>query len=201
MSDVAPWRDYSWLLGSRAKGVYEAFIQSLHLPGDVAECGVFAGETSRELIRYLEQMGIEKVVHLFDTFEGFPNLETFEEHTLALGNELEPGKYHSSLDTVLGHLDGLSRYRIHQGIFSDTFLRFSEALCFVDADADLYYSTVDIIRLADRCLVSGGRIVFDDFGDPQFPGVKWAIDRFLSPKEYLVQASSETTQCIATRMA
>ena len=200
MSEVAPWSNYSWLLGSRAKGVYDAFVQSLHFPGDVAECGVFAGETSRELIRFLEEMGIEKLVHLFDTFEGLPHLATPDERSVALGNELEPGMYRSSLDTVLDHLKGLSQYRIHQGIFSSTFPRFSESLCFIHADADLYDSTVDIIRLAHRCLVTGGRIVFDDFGDPQFPGVKWAVDRFLSPTDYLVKTSSEFTQCIAMRI-
>ena len=45
----------SWLLGDRAPNVYSWFLKSLHLPGDVAECGVFTGETSRELVKHLEE--------------------------------------------------------------------------------------------------------------------------------------------------
>ncbi len=45
----------SEFLGPRAVNVYSWFLRSLHLPGDVAECGVFQGETSRELVKFLEE--------------------------------------------------------------------------------------------------------------------------------------------------
>lgn len=187
------------LLGDRAPNVYERFVKSLLLPGDVAECGVYLGETSRELARYLDEHGIDKRLHMFDTFEGFPAIITDEERSLAEGDELGAGRFYGTLEAVFEQMSGAGRYEIHCGNFSDTFAAFSRPLCFIHADADLYQSTVEIIRLADRCLVPGGHIVFDDYDNPRFPGINLAIERHLSRESYLVTPSPATIQCFATK--
>lgn len=187
------------LLGERAANVYEWFVKSLHLPGDAAECGVYRGETSRELVRYLDENRVPKCLHMFDTFEGFPEVITAEERALAVGEELGVGRFFGPLEAVLEQMSGAVRYRLHRGLFSETFAGFSEPLCFIHADADLYESTADIIRLADRCLVPGGHVVFDDYDNRLFPGVNLAIERHLSPERYVVTPSPATIQCFATR--
>lgn len=190
---------YSSLLGKRARYVYARFLKSLHLPGDVAECGVFSGETSRELVKHLEGNAIAKVLHMFDSFEGFPEVITAEERRLATGDELETGNLFSPLTTVLQNMEGLQKYVIHKGYFSETFSDFSEPLCFIHADADLYQSTVETIRLADKCLVPGGHIVFDDYNNPYFPGISLAVEKYLNPENYIIERSPKTIQCFATR--
>ncbi len=190
---------HSGLLGWRAEHVYAWFLKSLHLPGDVAECGVFHGETSRELVKYLEGHGSPKTVHLFDTFAGLPDAITAEERSLSAGEEMAVDRYACSAETVRARLGALRQYRLHVGLFADTFAAFAQPLCFIHADADLYRSTVDIIRLADRCLVRGGQIVFDDYDNQQFAGVRLAIERHLNPREYVVTPSPETMQCFATK--
>jgi O-methyltransferase len=187
------------LLGERAANVYEWFVKSLHLPGDAAECGVYRGETSRELVRYLDENRLDKCLHMFDTFKGFPEVITSEERALAEGHELGVGRFHGPLEAALEQMSGASRYKIHRGLFSETFPAFSGPLCFIHADADLYQSTVEIIRLADRCLVPGGHIVFDDYDNPLFPGINLAIERHLSRERYAVTPSPATIQCFATR--
>lgn len=187
------------LLGQRATYVYEYFLRSLHLPGDIAECGVFTGETSKELIKYLEQNAIDKIVHMFDSFQGFPDVITSEERDLSTAKELVEGYFFSTSETVIQNLGVLRQYKLHQGMFADTFAEFAKPLCFIHADADLYQSTVEIIGLADRCLVPGGWIVFDDYHNPLFPGVDLAIERYLDPGRYRIIASPESIQCYAVR--
>jgi O-methyltransferase len=187
------------LLGARAENVYSWFLKSLEYPGDVAECGVFRGETSRELATYLEEIGSDKILHMFDSFEGFPEIFTDEERLLAVGQEIERGKYRCPLEETLRVIGPLRRYKLHKGLFSETFATFSKPLCFVHADADLYESTAQIIRLAYRCLVPGGHIVFDDYGNQYFPGVRLAVDRHLSLDDYIITPSIETIQCFATK--
>jgi hypothetical protein len=190
---------YSSLLGSRAENVYTWFLKSLDLPGDVAECGVYLGETSRELVRYLDSEGISKIVHMFDSFEGFPDVVTSEEKDLSTWPELKTGQYACSFETVRQQMNGLHRFKIHQGTFSETFKQFSKRLCFIHADGDLYESTVATIHLANRVLTTGGHIVFDDYNNPRLPGVKLAVERYLSPQAYEITPSQNTIQCFATK--
>jgi O-methyltransferase len=190
---------YSTLLGNRAKNVYKHFLESLNLPGDIAECGVYAGETSKELVKYLEENGINKILHMFDTFEGFPDIITEEEKILSTWEELGMGQYSCPVEDVIINMGTLTQYKIYKGLFSQTFPDFSEPLCFIHADADIYRSTIEIIHLADRLLVPGGYIIFDDYGNPRLPGVKLAIKRFLSNEKYDGKHLSNTIQYLAIK--
>ncbi len=191
---------HSWLLGQRAENVYKWFLASLHLPGDVAECGVFTGETSFQMAYYLERNRILKRVHMFDTFEGLPDIITEEEKQLSSARELEPGYFYCNLDDVIKRMAPLRQYVLHKGYFRETFAEFSSPLCFIHADADLYESTVDIISLADKCLVSGGYIVFDDYYNPLFPGVDLAIKRHLDLSRYKLSPIENTIQCLGIKL-
>ena len=189
----------SSLLPERADALYEWFLKALAVPGDVAECGVSAGETSCELARYLETMGIQKRVHMFDTFEGLPETFSDEDRGQSCESALKAGKYACTETAVIERMGPLRRYVVHRGLFCETFPQFDQDLCFIHADADLYTSTVDIIRLADRCLVPGGIIVFDDYENPVFPGVTVAIARMLDPKRFVITGAPERLQCYALK--
>ena len=191
---------HSRMLGARADAVYARFLRCLNVPGDVAECGVYEGETSHEMVKYLERHAIRKTVHLFDSFEGLPDLITPFERATTTWEGLAPGQFRSSLDIVLRRMGAARQYAIHRGLFAETFADFSEPLCFIHADADLYRSTVEIIELADRCLVRGGAIVFDDYGAPSFPGIRRAIEERLDRRRYATVASPETSQYFGTKL-
>ena len=194
----------SFLLGDRAPWLYQVFICSLTLPGDVAECGVAHGETSREMVRFLERSGYQKRVHMFDTFAGFPDVLTDEERALDRDDapawlQYRVGALAWSLDEVLQRFDGLSQYEAYPGLFSETFPAFDRPLCFIHADADLYQSTVEIVELADRVLVPGGRIVFDDYLDGRFPGVMKAVHERLDFERYAFGWIEDTMQGFAIK--
>ncbi len=186
------------LLGDRAEKVYEWFLRALAADGDIAECGVFAGATSYEFTRYLETMKIPKRVHLFDTFNGLPDIITDQERGTTEGGPL-PGKFSCKLSAVSARMESLSQYKLHPGLFSETLPLFDQPLCFIHADADLYESTLEVIGLADRCLTKEGVVVFDDYDSPYYSGVRLAIEGALDPRRYTIIPSRETTQCYAIK--
>jgi O-methyltransferase len=187
------------LLGARATAVYRRFVESLDVDGDAAECGVFSGVTSRALASFLDRRASAKRLHMFDTFAGLPDTIAAEEKVLAVGDDLYAGQFSASLESVLAQMRGCERFAIHAGPFVQTFAAFATPLCFIHADADLYESTAQIIRLADRCLVAGGTIVFDDFANAKFPGVTLAIERFLDLDRYRAEPAPDTIQYFATK--
>lgn len=186
-------------LGDRAIVVYQRLLESFSVEGDVAECGVFRGDTSVELARIVHQSNADKKLHLFDTFSGLPDIATAEEQKLSGALEIQSGFFSASRETVLDRLGSIERVAIHEGRFAETFPGFSTPLCFVHADADLYASTCDIIDLLDRCLSPGGWVVFDDYGDPKFPGVQLAVDRHLDRRQYAIQRTGPTQHAARRR--
>jgi hypothetical protein len=176
-------------LGHRAPHLYRRFVRSLRLDGDVAECGVYTGTTSKQFVR-----------HLLDTFEGFPDVLTEPDRAgTATSWLLGPGKLACPVAEVVRRMDGMTGFRIHRGCFSETFREFSAPLCFIHSDADLYRSTAEVIELADRCLVPGGTIVFDDYGSELFPGVGLAIRQHLDLRTYEAIPSRRTLQFVAVK--
>ncbi len=184
-------------LGRRALAVHSALARCLHLAGDVAEYGVGAGATSLAFARLIAQRDARKTVHLFDTFQGLPDVFSAQDREGATGSEQRVGNYSHSPKEVRDVFEPGHRFALHIGPFSTTLPQFVQPLCFIHADADLYQSTVDIIEFADRVLVRGGVVVFDDYDNSDFPGVRRAVDAHLVPGNY--QVSYSATQAFARK--
>lgn len=179
---TSPW------LSERSEITYKIFVMAMKIPGDIAECGVYLGHTAHTFCEFVETMGIDKTVHLFDSFQGFPDDLIEEEIAVSLPDtvwaNLAPGELAASESVVRRFMKDVSQYEFHPGFFSDTFPQFDKPLCFIHADGDMYTSTVDIIKLADRVLVPGGIMLFDDYGHEQFPGVRLAAMQYLDQDLY-----------------
>ena len=169
------------LLGARADLVYASVARVLGLPGDIAECGSNDGVTAVNMARIAAGQGVDKTVHAFDTFDGFPDVITDEEKSASEWPELGPGLYPAAPTAVEWMQAQAPNIAVHRGLFSETFPAFDRPLCFIHSDSDLYISTVETIELAVRTLVPGGVILFDDYGNPRLPGVQMAVDRCLDP--------------------
>lgn len=176
-----------WLM-ERAETVYRLFMMSLGMEGDVAECGVYQGHTSRNMVGFLECIGVPKVLHMFDSFQGLPGSMIDEERAVSKDGsdwaDLGEGAMACSESAVRHFMRPYTRFEIHPGFFCETLPQFDGPLCFIHADADMYVSTVEIIQFADRVLVPGGVVVFDDYGSEHFPGVKIAVMQFLDLTQY-----------------
>jgi O-methyltransferase len=191
---------HSRYLGDRAPLVYESLERALRQDGDVAECGVAAGETAAGMLAVLRREGPSpaRSLHLFDTFHGLPGIIVDSDRAGASGAEQFAGNFNHSLPEVRSRLEDDPAVVFHPGLFSDTLPPFHRPLCFIHADADLYLSTRDIIEAALRVLVPGGVVVFDDFVNADFPGVRRAVEEHLPPHLFSLHATG--MQCVATRL-
>lgn len=183
------------LLGPRAELVYRTLSSVLHLPGDVAECGIYEGVTTVGLARLA---GPDKRVHAFDGFAGLGPIGT-EERRLAVGDGLCVGAYAGDLPATRARLGEASNVELYVGSFEDELPRFDAPLCFIHSDSDLMDSTRLTIELAERTLVPGGAVVFDDVGNPRFPGVQLAVERWLDRECFVGSRVPGTIQYVARR--
>jgi O-methyltransferase len=163
----------------RLNKIRELVKQTEHLPGIIAEVGVYKGGTA-----YLICSLTNKDVLLFDTFEGMPEVDGTKD--LHLKGDFSD----TSQLAVKSLLGGFSNACIYKGIFpEDTaqYLEKDDVFSFVHLDCDIYTSVKESLEFFYPRMVPGGVIVFDDYGEPNCPGAKLAVDEFMGGKpEWLV---------------
>ena len=104
-------------------------IQTHNIAGSFAEVGVYRGKTSK----FIHDLAPERMLHLFDTFEGFPleHVETGEDASRFEDTGVE------MIKRLVGNTENLI---IHQGVFPGTTEGLEdEKYAFVMLDLDLYY--------------------------------------------------------------
>ena len=150
-------------------------MNAKQLPGSVAEVGVYQGGSARILTEVFSDAG--KTVNLFDTFEGMPSVDT----NLDLHKKGDFSD--TSVEKVEKQLEGLANFRIFKGLFPDTGKPVdSEKFCMAHVDVDIYKSVRDCCDFFYPKLVSGGVMVFDDYGEPTCPGARTAVDEFFADR-------------------
>ncbi len=155
--------------------IYAMAKKTEKIEGEIAEVGVYKGGSAK-LIRQATQ----KPIHLFDTFEGLPDISKHDNP-----DEFHKGDYPASLENVKNTLKDYSNIYFYKGIFPSTSepvknKRFS----FVHFDVDIYESTVDCLRFFYPRMSKGGIIISHDY--PGAKGVKKAFDEFFEDKQEIV---------------
>jgi len=141
------------------------------VPGDVAELGVAYG-ASAKLLRM--RLPADKHLHLFDTFEGLPEITAVD------GMRFHPGEFKSNLEQVREYV-GNGRVHYYPGLFPATAETLSgRSFSFVHLDADLYESTLAACQFFYPRLSPGGILLCHDY--PSAAGVVRAIDDFFRDK-------------------
>jgi O-methyltransferase len=163
----------------RCHVLWRTLQQSLHLPGDVVECGVFRGGTALLAARTIAEAPgkARRELHLFDTFQGMPDDASVEESFC-------PGAFgRTSVAHVRQLMANHPFTRFHVGYIPDTFVGLElEQVAWAHVDLDLYKSIHDAIDFLYPRLVPGGILVFDDYGTPSCPGARRAIDEAFADK-------------------
>jgi ubiquinone/menaquinone biosynthesis C-methylase UbiE/tetratricopeptide (TPR) repeat protein len=172
--------------------LYQYALQSIRLGGHVAEVGVYKGGTAKLLATVLE--GSQKMLHLFDTFEGMPETD-------AVKDMHHRGDFaDTSLASVQQLIGRNELVRFYPGFFPATAgpiegLRFA----LVHIDVDIYRSVLDCSEFFYERMTGGGMMVYDDYGFESCPGAKQAVDEFFADKPerpwYL-----PTGQCVITKL-
>lgn len=150
--------------------------QALGRGGDFLECGVYQGGTARLLAELASRRQQGPHLHLFDTFTGMPETGATNLH--------EAGDFaDTSLDrvrTFVGHSPIVS---YHVGQIPKSFAGLEELrFALAHIDVDIFQSVTDCCEFAYPRLLSGGILIFDDYGFPSCPGARKAVDDFFADK-------------------
>ena len=149
-------------------------IEDCHVPGAVAELGVYRGEFAAELNRLFP----ERRLYLFDTFEGF------DERDIQIEKEnhysrLDQGKFdHTSIEMVYRMLPYPDRVIFRKGYFPETACGVEETFAMVSLDADLYQPMYEGLKFFYSRMTRGGYIILHDYNSSQFRGAGEAVKRF-----------------------
>lgn len=166
----------------RCQALFNLAQKANKLEGDIAEIGVYKGGTAKLLALACP----DKLIHLFDTFQGMPPKDdpSIDIHKEGDFND-------TSLDAVKTALDECTNTKFYQGMFPETVDEtVSEKFSLVHSDVDLYQCNVDVLEYFYPKMGKGGIIVFDDYEWEGCPGIRKSIDEFLSdkPEEIVVSA-------------
>ena len=141
--------------------------------GAFAELGVYKGESAR----LLHEMDPERVLHLFDTFSGFPSSDLE-------GEQGEAATYSSlnfadtDIHMVLRHFPDPDKVKLHLGYFPQTSAGLEqEKFSLVNIDVDLYKPTKAGLDFFYPRLAPGGVILVHDHHH-RWEGVMRAISEF-----------------------
>lgn len=141
-----------------------------NIPGDMAELGVWRGASAK----VIAARAPERVLHLFDTFDGLPNPSGTD------SSRFRKQQYRHTLEEVEAYLR-TDNVRFHKGLFPETAKDVSNArFAFAHLDADLYESTKAGLEWFYPRLNKGGILVSHDYDTSA--GVNRAFEEFFANK-------------------
>jgi 3-O-methyltransferase len=184
---------------ARQLALYELYKRTVSLPGSVAEFGVWRGATFFWLARLIEtfngaqyeptQMS-QRHLYGFECFQGFSEISE-EDETETLHSERKVGGLATDREqffSILGKFSNDSRIsdRLHivEGDVSETFSKFIDEspgvrFSFVLLDMDVFKPTQAVLERILEVMVPNGLIIFDEYGQPEWPGETQAVDNFI----------------------
>jgi len=156
---------------NEAYQIYMAVKKTEKISGALAEVGVSRGGSARIIC---EAKG-KRPLHLFDTFEGLPDVEQID------SCKYSRGLYSASLKDVTEYLQEYPNVYIYKGLFpaSSTPIQ-NERFAFVNLDVDLRKSTYDCLEFFYPRMNKAGIIISHDY--VHSPGVMKAFDDFFTDK-------------------
>lgn len=146
-----------------------------HVPGDVAEIGVYSGASAYLLAKAFEGTG--KRLHLFDTFAGFPAIGAHETG--------EFGELAWSLDELRVFLDGLP-ITFWSGRIED-YQETPGPLALVHVDCDLESCYRAALPKFWPAIAPGGVLVLDDYGFGRWPGASAAVHEYFDGTPWRIE--------------
>ncbi len=151
----------------------ETMRKYMQLPGEIAECGVNHGSSSKIMVRVAAEF--QRRIWFFDSFRGMP-------HSSVKSDLLRypQGRFdNASADAVLKIVGGYSKANIVVGwlpqALSGLELRFS----FVFLDLDHYEGTIQTLRMLWPMILLGGAILCDDFFEDKRDLATQAVREFI----------------------
>ncbi|OLS15045.1 MAG: hypothetical protein RBG13Loki_1363 [Promethearchaeota archaeon CR_4] len=159
-----------------------------NIPGELAEVGVYRGDFALQILKAFPN----RYLYLFESFEGFSR-EDMEAEKQKLPKKIFANqvkmiksiRFNASEETLLQNLQVFKdRIKLIKGRFPETTIGFDERrFCFVSLDTDLYLPILEGLRYFWPRLTPGAVVMVHDYSNPLYPGVKIAVDEFLSNRK------------------
>lgn len=154
-----------------------------HIKGDVVECGVWRGGMIASIS---EIMDVDRVYHLFDSFEGLPDAQEIDgEAAIKWQDDKHLNTYYDNCKAEMKWAQEAMKktnvpFILHKGWFSDTLKDYQEdkGIAILRMDGDWYDSTLDILNHLFEKVNKGGLIIIDDYYS--WDGCSRAVHDFLS---------------------
>lgn len=158
------------------------------ISGDMAEVGVYKGGSAK-IICEAEK---SKILHLFDTFEGLPEVSIVDSKWFSRG------QYRGTLDEVQVNLKEYRNIYFYPGFFPKTAENLkAKKFSFVHLDVDIYESTLRSLEFFYQRMNRGGVIISHDYISAT--GVRKAFDEFFKDKpEPIIEMSG--SQCLIVKI-
>lgn len=148
-------------------------IKRKNIVGNIAELGVFKGEFAKKMNKVFP----DRVLYLFDTFEGYVEKDIQNDKTVSWGS-----KHKCFEDTTVDDVLEIMPYKdccvIKKGYFPDTFDLVNEQFAFVSLDANLYNPMKMGLELFYPRLSKGGYIMVHDYNNIIREGTKRAVQDY-----------------------
>jgi hypothetical protein len=151
----------------KLQGLRDALVETAHLPGDVAELGVYRGGSAR----FIAHHAPDATLHLFDTFTGIP-----EDDQLPGGHVV--GDFtDTSLAEVRAFIDH-PKAVYHIGVFPAVLPPEPTRYRFAHLDGDTLQTMRAALDYFIPRMVPGGVLILDDWGWEKCPGIAQVIEEY-----------------------
>lgn len=176
------------------------FKQTMEVPGDIAELGVFRGLGLMSWANLLEAYCIgdrTKTVYGFDNWAGFVGLGLEDGREIddlqKYSGGFSPEKYFEELKSAIAIFDQdrfipwKARVKLVVGNIEDTAPRFAienpgVRFSLVHFDCDLYKPTQAALACFWPLVSRGGLVLFDEYSIAEWPGETRAVDEYFADK-------------------
>lgn len=144
----------------------ELVLKMVDIEGDIVECGSFKGGSGILMALALKYFGINKHIHLFDSFQGLPEPDSIKDKGYVKGSFCSD---YGALNKKISEMNLREQITLHKGWFSHTVPLFlkerTRPISLLHIDCDLYSSTQDCFPALYPHVSKGGAVVLDDFND------------------------------------
>lgn len=168
---------------------------TMHLDGEVWECGVFQGDGAAALEAELDRLGSPRILRLFDTFGGMPISGPYDIHKVGSMSD-------TSEERVRARFAASPSVHIHVGTMPSSFASLEPTLLsLANIDVDNYDSVLACLSFVYPRTQRGGYIFIDDYGCGSCPGACRAVSEFMVGKpEQLVVAGNRSAQAWVVKL-
>jgi len=161
--------------------------------GDFVELGVYLGGTAKLLALVMNWKKSNKTLHLYDSFEGLPELTDEDEPSDEIKSRMETlfkkGLFEVSQQRLSQTMRRLHNYIVYPGWFSETIPnKLPDKICYAHLDGDLYSSMLESLEGVYPRLSPGAICVIDDYDNEGLPGVNQAVSEFMVDKPERVES-------------